>query len=587
MKPIKLGQALVAALLLSSAVAINAPAASAEPGAIHPTSYFPSEASLGEVPTYRDPSRVATSATGTLNGQDYDHYCVADWESTTILAGATSGQTTGVVSEVIKRSSEEFLAGNNGLLYMNQWWNGGNTVPYFRVVWATDFPTTNSKLVLHIGDNWTGGVVSGSTLTPYSTDPATLLTQLQIWSGASRFRTYDWSTYVLGLQNQAPYAGTDHYGPGPYTGVDEHLFQLNPDVVTTTTPGFNDPFYPEPNQYVPNLDPANPYSFVNNINYDPAARTITIDLGDQPADSMIVFGVSGASNNGVSDATDEAYRLTADFKATYPNTDPDNTVCYPVGVSWSKTDAETSALLAGSRWSLDPAGDTAGVANQLAVSDTTNDSNSVTGQFTTTTTAGLEPGNWTLRETLAPTGYQGSADTHAVRLDFANPNGQLGAITNSNEAPTITAPDVTIDQGAVFDLLSGVTGSDREDGNVTTRIVVTDLGGFDPNTPGAYTITYRVTDAGGKSTTASRVVTVVAPAVTPTPTPTPTSSATPTPSSPSPRASSPRPTASPSARGARRGLPTTGAAAAVLGVASVAIAGGAVAAALARRRSRR
>lgn len=61
--------------------------------------------------------------------------------------------------------------------------------------------------MLEAGDNWTFGRTSGGVFTEYSATPAD---QIDIWSGAAHFRTVDWSTYVLGLQNTPPYAGTDH-----------------------------------------------------------------------------------------------------------------------------------------------------------------------------------------------------------------------------------------------------------------------------------------------------------------------------------------------------------------------------------------
>ena len=54
-----------------------------------------------------------------------------------------------------------------------------------------------------------------------------------------------------------------------------------------------------------------------------------------------------------------------------------------------------------------------------------------------------------------------------------------------------------------------MTASDNVDGNVTSSIMTT--GTVDVNRPGAYTVTYSVSDAAGNNTTVNRVVTVVVP----------------------------------------------------------------------------
>lgn len=517
----------------------GAPPAYAAPGAQAPTSYFPSEASTTSTPTYAT-SRAAVTPSGVVNGQDYDHYCKAGWRSVTTMAGDTSGGRTGVTMQVNKRSNVAGLDGNNGLLYLNQWWNGTQSRPFFRVVWATDYATTNSKLTLRVGDNWQGGRTVNGQFVPYSTDPAVLASQIDIWAGASKFRTYDWSTYVLGLQNSPPYSTTDHYIAGPYTGVNTDLFTLNPNVVTTTAPNFNDPYYPSPDQYLPNIDANSAGSFANRVAYDPAAGTITIDLGAQPAGAMIVFGVTGRSVQGDTGATNEAFKLTADFTGDYVSTDPTNTVCYPTQVTWNKTDADNGEPLSGSEWQLAPTGDTAALTASVDVADATStagtDADTAAGAFDVTAGSSggtLQPGTWNLAETKAPTGYATPTASAPVTLDFKHQSVALGAISNTNTAPVITAPPVTIEAGASFDPLDGVTASDVEDGDVTSKITVIDDGGFDPNTPGDYTVSYSVTDSAGKTTTQSRVITVTATSTPPTTSAPATGAPTSTPAAPS------------------------------------------------------
>ncbi|KAB1660773.1 DUF5011 domain-containing protein [Pseudoclavibacter sp. CFCC 13796] len=84
-------------------------------------------------------------------------------------------------------------------------------------------------------------------------------------------------------------------------------------------------------------------------------------------------------------------------------------------------------------------------------------------------------------------------------------------------APALTVPaDGTIEQGAEFDPLDGVSAVDVRDGDLTGSVKVE--GTVDTATPGAYTLTYTVTDAANNAATAKRTVTVAAKA-TPTPEP--------------------------------------------------------------------
>ncbi|VEU83166.1 ABC transporter substrate-binding protein [Acholeplasma hippikon] len=86
----------------------------------------------------------------------------------------------------------------------------------------------------------------------------------------------------------------------------------------------------------------------------------------------------------------------------------------------------------------------------------------------------------------------------------------LVACTKTNNAPVISgANDTSIVVGTAFDPKAGVTASDKEDGNLTDKIVVT--GTVDVNTVATYTLTYSVTDSGDKTTEKIRKVTVTEP----------------------------------------------------------------------------
>ncbi len=76
-----------------------------------------------------------------------------------------------------------------------------------------------------------------------------------------------------------------------------------------------------------------------------------------------------------------------------------------------------------------------------------------------------------------------------------------------NEAPVIHATDKTITVGDTFDPMDGVTATDAEDGNLTTKIVV-EKNDVKTDVAGKYEVTYKVTDSEGASFTKSITVTV-------------------------------------------------------------------------------
>ena len=88
--------------------------------------------------------------------------------------------------------------------------------------------------------------------------------------------------------------------------------------------------------------------------------------------------------------------------------------------------------------------------------------------------------------------------------------------SGDNAAPEISGVfDQTVEAGTEFDALAGVTASDKEDGDVSGKIVVTSMpdlsfsnGKVTINDPGNYELTYTVTDKGGQETKAYATLTV-------------------------------------------------------------------------------
>ena len=91
-----------------------------------------------------------------------------------------------------------------------------------------------------------------------------------------------------------------------------------------------------------------------------------------------------------------------------------------------------------------------------------------------------------------------------LKLSYAGPEEEKPA---ENKAPVISgASDKTIYAGDPFDPKAGVTASDAEDGDLTDAILIS--GTVNTAVTGTYTLTYQVTDNGGKTASITVTVTV-------------------------------------------------------------------------------
>ncbi|MDC2822311.1 immunoglobulin-like domain-containing protein, partial [Leuconostoc suionicum] len=90
-------------------------------------------------------------------------------------------------------------------------------------------------------------------------------------------------------------------------------------------------------------------------------------------------------------------------------------------------------------------------------------------------------------------------------------------VTPANHQPAITSGDnITVQAGNTFDPNTGMSATDKEDGNLTDKVqtTITDKTGQvvtaeeAAKTPGSYTVTYSVTDKDGLTTTASKSIIV-------------------------------------------------------------------------------
>ncbi|MCG8538932.1 MAG: beta-1,3-glucanase family protein [Clostridia bacterium] len=97
-------------------------------------------------------------------------------------------------------------------------------------------------------------------------------------------------------------------------------------------------------------------------------------------------------------------------------------------------------------------------------------------------------------------------DPEALVITIGSFGSNVG-IPDQSTAPTLMGvEDKTINLNEGFEALDGVEAHDREDGNLTSEIKVT--GTVDNSKVGTYTLTYRVTDSKGLTTTRIRTITV-------------------------------------------------------------------------------
>lgn len=82
--------------------------------------------------------------------------------------------------------------------------------------------------------------------------------------------------------------------------------------------------------------------------------------------------------------------------------------------------------------------------------------------------------------------------------DVSSESAPSESVSSDTRAPSIRimTPDVYINVGEEYDLLTDVTGRDNVDGDITDKIVI-DKGGYDPNVAGVYVLTYTLTDSSG------------------------------------------------------------------------------------------
>jgi len=160
-------------------------------------------------------------------------------------------------------------------------------------------------------------------------------------------------------------------------------------------------------------------------------------------------------------------------------------------------------------------------------------------------------GNVTSKVTVTGTVNTNAPGTYTLTYRATDAAGNTGTATRSVEVIYVdrTPPVITLNGSRTIQIMQGedyiemwCTAIDNIDGDISDRVIITEQ--IDVNTPGSYTVTYRVSDAAGNEATATRTVEVLAayepdledvfeepeiPTGPPVATPAPTAAPTPTP----------------------------------------------------------
>lgn len=146
---------------------------------------------------------------------------------------------------------------------------------------------------------------------------------------------------------------------------------------------------------------------------------------------------------------------------------------------------------------------------------------------------GADTGTTTITDVSTTTMQTSSTTTSTSTATSTPPSGGTATTTPSTSGADTAAPVVTLTGDAAIELTvgdtftdPGATATDETDGDLTADITVS--GTVDTATEGLYTLTYSATDAAGNTGTASRAITVTAPAPDQAPTETDSASTTPT-----------------------------------------------------------
>ncbi|MFC0490752.1 immunoglobulin-like domain-containing protein, partial [Listeria grayi] len=240
------------------------------------------------------------------------------------------------------------------------------------------------------------------------------------------------------------------------------------------------------------------------------AITVTVKNNSQPIinanDKTIKVGDTFNPLSGVTATDEEDGDLTSKIKVIVNTVNTAVAGTYTVTYSVTDSDGNTATktITVTVKTNSQPVINAKDVA--LKVGDTFNPLSGVTAMD-------LEDGDLTSKIIVtANTVNTMQKGTYSVTYTVMDSDGNITTKTitvtvKNNSQPTINANDKTIKVGDTFNPLSGVTATDAEDGDLTSKVKVT-ANTVNTAVAGTYTVTYSVTDSDGNTATKTITVTV-------------------------------------------------------------------------------
>lgn len=241
-------------------------------------------------------------------------------------------------------------------------------------------------------------------------------------------------------------------------------------------------------------------------------KTITVNVtsNDAPTisatDKTLKKGDVFSPLAGVTASDTEDGNVTSKLTVTANDVDTSKVGTYHVTYSVTDSDGNTTTKTITVNVRSNDAPTISATDKSVKKGDTFNPLTGVTANDT-------EDGNVTSKLTVTANDVNTSkVGTYHVTYAVTDSDGNttkktITVMVTSDVAPVILAADTTVKKGKTFDPRSGMTATDSEDGDMTSKVIVT-ANDVDTSKIGTYHVTYAVTNSDGNTTTKTITVTV-------------------------------------------------------------------------------
>ncbi|MBC6309726.1 DUF5011 domain-containing protein [Listeria sp. FSL L7-1582] len=334
-------------------------------------------------------------------------------------------------------------------------------------------------------------------------DPTTVISDVKIID----LDAEDTAPVISGAANKTIPSGTAFDVKAGVTATDKEDGNLTSAITVSGTVNSNVPGK-YPITYSVKDSGGNTTTKTITVTVSPSAKDITINKittkdtivtgTGVPGEKVMVFGADTGADFGATPAIVDA---NGQWSFKMSRAQPENRpvgvrfVDYPDVTAQTTVVSDTNPVISGAADKSIKAG-TAFDA-KAGVTATDKEDGSLTSAITVSGTVNSNvPGTYPITYTVKDS--DGNTTTKSITITVT-----------SNDKPVISgAANKTIDQGTAFNAKTGVTATDKEDGNLTSAITVS--GSVNSNVPGTYPLTYSVKDSDGNTTTKSITITVKA-----------------------------------------------------------------------------